>query len=104
MKIPKSLKILGKVWSLEYPAKRLPPDRWGDCDSPETPKRKIRIHKDIDVNSKQFLNIFLHEYTHAGEFTKDESWVKEFSDDLTKILWKMGYRKVETTRKRNKAK
>lgn len=89
---PKSLRILGKVWSLEYPAKRLPPDRWGDCDSPETPKRKIRIRKDVKVNSKQFLTLVLHECSHAAFWEKEEKEIDKFSKDIATILWNIGFR------------
>lgn len=92
MKIPKSLKILGKVWSLEYPAKRLPPDRWGDCDGPETPNKKIRIHKDVDITTQRFLTLLLHECSHAAFWEKDEKTINRFSKDISTILWNMGFR------------
>jgi hypothetical protein len=97
MKNQKSLKILGKTYVIKYC--KVPEDRWGDCDSPNTPKRQIRISNKIKPDSQEFLRVLTHEITHAGDFTKSEEWVDQFSRDLCNILWKIGYRINDQTRK-----
>lgn len=82
------IRILGRQYNLRFTNLK---NDWGRCDNPETPNPKILISK--DAKGKTELRNILHECTHAGDFTKDESWVDQFSKDLTDILWKLGYRR-----------
>lgn len=98
MKNQKSLKILGKTYVIKYC--KVPEDRWGDCDHPDTPGRQIRISEKL-TGEKQLI-VTLHELTHSLAYEMfSEEWVKKVGEDLGKALWKLGYRKIETARKRN---
>ena len=85
------IQILGKTWLLRFcePLK----DRYGDCSDPTSDRPAIRIDKTL--KGQKALQITVHECLHALDWTKDESWVHAASKDLSKILWDLGYRKVE---------
>lgn len=98
MKNQKSLKILGKTYVIKYC--KVPEDRFGDCDHPNTPNRKIRICETL--KGKEQLSVTVHELLHSVAFDLfSEEWVQKAGEDLGNALWELGYRKIETARKRN---
>lgn len=63
----------------------------GDCDSPDTPGKKIRIRSGLSEFDE--LDVMIHELLHISDWTKDETWVEETATEIAKILWKLGWRK-----------
>lgn len=84
------LKMRGKVWTLER--KRLK-ELDGQCDPPNLPNKRIFIH--AGLRGEKELDAIIHELTHAAHWDLDEPAVDEFSTDLARILWRMGYRKQD---------
>jgi hypothetical protein len=83
--------IRGKRWNLEF--RKLPGGDLGKCDSPETPNKTIVVNpnqKGVDV-----LGTILHEAMHAAHWDLDEEAIDSASDDIAKILWRLGYRRDE---------
>jgi len=86
------VKILDKIWTLVFvPRKILIESKWGDCDSPNTRHKKIRIAANLPP--KEELETVLHEALHAADWYKDEEWVEIVARDLTRLLWRLGWRK-----------
>lgn len=86
------VKILGKVWDLRFVNRLKPSTVGGDCDSPDTPNKAIRIVRGL--HPKEEGRIITHEILHCGEWNFDESWVDDFSRDLNEIQWRLGYRRL----------
>jgi hypothetical protein len=84
------VRILGKQWSIECDA-RLPDGVYGDCDPPDTPRRKIRLRK--GMSERRHLEVLIHEVWHAADWSRDEAFVSESARDMAEILWRMGYRR-----------
>lgn len=89
------IKILGKYWNLvrNYTG----PKYDGHCDSPDYPNKTICVHKAL--RGERELEILIHEIMHAADWTKDEEWVKDLSEDLARILWRLNYRRIKTEQK-----
>jgi hypothetical protein len=83
-------RILGKLWTIEDNA-RLADGVYGDCDPPETPRRKIRLRK--GMSERRHLEVLIHECLHAADWSKDEGWVGEVAHDIAVIIGRMGYRR-----------
>jgi hypothetical protein len=66
-------------------------DCWGYCTDPSEGNRLIKVHNQLK-NEKE-LEFIIHEMVHACFWDLDEAVVKEVGKDLSKALWKMGYRK-----------
>lgn len=82
--------ILGKRWELKITSK-LSRDCRGECEPPDSVKKEIRIRSTL--KGREFLEVLMHEILHAADWSKDESWVERVADDMSAILWKMGYRR-----------
>ena len=65
-------------------------EHWGLCDPPDKPGKKITI--DSGIRGQKRLEILLHEGVHACSWDLDEDAVAEISDDLSRMLWRLGYR------------
>ena len=83
--------ICGKRWKLVYV--KPPSGGMGSCDSPT--KKNKKIHIKPSLKGRQRLETEIHEFTHAGDWNKDEEWVEEFAHDLARILTRIGYRLPE---------
>ena len=89
------VKLLHKFWNLVFVSRmpkdpELPDDREGDCDSPTTPHKQIRILKSLEGEKR--LDRIIHEFTHAAFWHLDEEQVEAFGGDLSRALWRLGYR------------
>jgi len=103
------IKILGKVWDLKF-VNHLgyegPIEQqnlvWGDCSDPNQPNKTIRIRRGIsELESEECkLAVFIHEFQHAAEWSKDEEYVRKFGEDLARYLWRLGYRQDPEIRKK----
>jgi hypothetical protein len=83
--------VLGKRWRFKFT--RLAKGTDGECDDPTTPGKEIRIHKALD--EKTTLETVVHEVLHAADWHKKEEWVTEVGRDLSRVLWRLGYRRSE---------
>ena len=62
----------------------------GDCDSPQTKNKQIRVRSDLDGEER--LEVIIHELLHAGGWHRDEEYVEQEAKDIAHILWRIGYR------------
>lgn len=65
----------------------------GSCDRPVTeqsPSLQILLDNDSTL---QFLETAIHEALHACKWSKREKDVDETARDISKFLWRLGYRK-----------
>ena len=65
----------------------------GDCDDPLTKDKRIRIKKGL--NGLFFLDTILHEALHACFWMAAEEWVSQTANDMSTLLWRLGYRRQE---------
>lgn len=85
------VRIFGKHYRLVF-TRELPENRRGDCDPPHVKGKKIRIRKGL--NEEETLEVLVHEALHAADWHRDEEWVTIVAQDISKILWKLGYRRA----------
>ena len=83
------IKVCRKYWDLLFTD--LDEETRGECDSPDTHQKQIRICKTI--KEEEELEVLLHELLHAADWSKDEEWVEDASCDIARILWKLGWKK-----------
>ncbi len=80
-----------------YAIKRVPPskakDYYGKCNPPDKPCKALVF--DNTLKDKFKLEIEIHEALHALFFDMSEETVTEAAEDLTKFLWRLGYREQE---------
>lgn len=89
------LYIDGARWRFRFvKSSQIPPDRWGDCDPPSNPKRTIRVREAL--KAKDRLETVIHEVLHAQHPYASEQTVQQQSLELSRLLWRLGYRRVET--------
>lgn len=83
------LTILGRRWELVECDGRELPGRWGECDDPRTPGKRIRIRKRLSGQHR--VEILLHEQLHAAGFDMfDEGFVEQLARDLARNLGRAG--------------
>jgi hypothetical protein len=83
------VRILGRYWNLirrNFIGKGIQ----GDCDIPATGQKEIRVAQ--KCKGQLGLEVTIHELLHAAEWNLDEEFVRDFSEDAARILWKLGYR------------
>ena len=76
------IKVLGKYWRLTFP--KFMGELDGDCTSPTATHKGIRIA--AGLRGFDFLETCIHEVMHAGNWHASEDHVREFSEDLARIL------------------
>lgn len=84
------VKLRGKSYRIEKTGK-VGSKLWGYCTDPKFTNRLIKIHKTLENDDE--LEILIHEMLHACFWDLDEEVISEVGKDLSKALWKMGYRK-----------
>ena len=82
------VKVGNKYWNLLFT--ELDEETGGECDSPDTNGKQIRIATDLQKQDE--LEVIIHELLHAADWSKDEEWVEVIADDIARILWKLGWR------------
>lgn len=87
----KQIKLLGKRYSLKRPVYLK--KNWGDCDAPTAPRKAIRVIRGLQ--GKKELDTLIHEMLHACDWEKSEKWVSNTATDIARVLYSLGYRKVE---------
>tara|TARA_E500000331_G_C17257257_1_gene713635 strand:- start:2186 stop:2635 length:450 start_codon:yes stop_codon:yes gene_type:complete len=65
----------------------------GECDDPNIRYKKIKIKKGL--KGQHHLDTLVHEALHACLWMASEEWVSETASDISRILWRLGYRRVE---------
>lgn len=84
--------VLGKQWELVF-RKKLDENNCGECDSPDTPRKKIRIRS--GMRKELELDTTIHELLHAAGWHIDEVFVTQFATDAAAILTRLGWTKRE---------
>ena len=65
----------------------------GKCDPPDQPNKGIRVL--ATLKGEKELDTIIHEALHAAAWTVlDEGFVDQTAEDLARLLWRLGYRKV----------
>ncbi len=80
--------VMGKHWRLRF-VRRLPENIRGMCDSPELPRKQIRVLQSL--RGQEQLEVVLHELLHAANWHLDEEWVDQFAKDASHILTALGH-------------
>lgn len=91
-KIVRSITLRGKRYKFEKSGILYKKDR-GYCTDPKDTQRKIKIHKDL--YDQEELEVTIHEMLHACFWDIDEDVIAEVGDDISRALWRIGYRKIE---------
>ena len=83
------IKVGNKYWNLVFI--ELDENTGGECDSPDTKGKEIRIS--TDLQREEELEIIIHELLHASDWSKDEEWVEEIAQDISNVLMRLGWKK-----------
>ena len=86
------IKVGNKYWNLVFI--ELDENTGGECDSPDTKGKEIRIS--TDLQREEELEIVIHELLHASDWSKDEEWVEEIAQDISNVLMRLGWKKDGT--------
>jgi hypothetical protein len=87
-------KILGKTYNIVFVKKIGSKKDYGECCYSE---KRIKIDKSL--KGLELLDTIIHESLHGGFEILSEETVNEFAEDLSKLLWELGYRKVDLEEK-----
>jgi hypothetical protein len=71
---------------------------YGSCDEPRPKNPTLWVDMENMSESKQ-LEILIHESLHASDWNKSEVMVTQTAKDISRFLWRLGYR-VNTPRKK----
>ena len=74
-------------WRLRFVAKL---NAAGECDSPDTKKKEIRIRESLKGEDR--LDTIIHEALHACLWELDDDFVDTIASDIARVLWRLGYR------------
>lgn len=85
------VKIMGRMW--EFCRLSQLRKNYGWCDDPKTKGKRIAVWSRLTGLTE--LDTTIHECIHAGLPDIKEDTVSEFATDLARVLWRLGYRKVE---------
>lgn len=98
------VRLLHKIWEVVFVARTnlkgrkkardtgLDKEDRGDCDHPGAKNKKIRIADDLPPQEE--LEVTIHEALHACDWYKDEEWIETTADDIARLLWRLGYRRL----------
>lgn len=89
--------IRGKRWRLNF-VPNLGRDEdgheyYGKCDPPTALNKAIRVKRGLGQYAE--LETLVHEIIHAGQWDLSEQAVEEIGVDMTRALWRVGWRKVD---------
>lgn len=85
------IRIDGRRWLLVIGARLR--DRWGDCDPPDSKRRRIRVSD--QARGTAFVDTLIHELIHARWWSIDEQEVTEFAAEVTAVLQLLRDRVIE---------
>ena len=86
------IKVGNKYWNLVFI--ELDENTGGECDSPDTKGKEIRIS--TDLQREEELEVVIHELLHASDWSKDEECVEEIAQDISNVLMRLGWKKDGT--------
>ena len=86
------IKVGNKYWNLVFI--ELDENTGGECDSPDTKGKEIRIS--TDLQREEELEVVIHELLYASDWSKDEEWVEEIAQDISNVLMRLGWKKDGT--------
>lgn len=68
----------------------------GECDSPQKVGKAIRVRNSLNHPSRQerLLEVAIHEALHAIAWPIDEQLVRDGTEDIARLLGKLGYRRM----------
>ena len=64
---------------------------YGQCDHPNSVRPEIRINSRLKGGVK-LMDTLIHESLHASNWDLSEEFVTQFAEDMSRILWRLGYR------------
>lgn len=84
------VKILRRYWNFLFTNNVK--EGWdGECDDPTEKRKQIRVRSNLSEFRE--LETTIHEILHAADWHKDEEWVEKVAEDVSRVLWKIGWRK-----------
>jgi hypothetical protein len=78
----------GKRWRLDFVPAREIQGKFGDADCQ---KKRIRLCRSLLRSQSGLLETVIHEMLHAEGWPLDEAWVEEASDDIARVLIRLGF-------------
>lgn len=91
-------RLRGVPWEIRW-QKITSEDGWiGYCTNPSTHNRHITI--DPDIEGREELDVLIHEMVHACLWDLKEDAVDETADSISRVLWRLGYRKPDPRNER----
>ena len=88
MNKPKTHTFNGQQHDLDFET------RQGYCDSPNG--GKPTLYAPLDTGKpKMEMEILIHEMLHASNWYKAEHTVDRTAKDITRLLWRLGYRRKD---------
>jgi hypothetical protein len=79
--------ILGKRYRLLFTRVL---GRQDDADV-RVPGRTVRVRPDL--SDRDTMDAVIHEALHIADWSKEEWWIEGTATDITRILWRLGYRR-----------
>lgn len=90
-----SFLINGVKWLWRYTHLKGMAEGWTYLPDPKSPGMKGKVLIDDRLKGRARLNVEIHEFLHASNPTHNEEHVTQQGDDLSRILWALGYRLKE---------
>lgn len=87
--------INGVRWLWRYTRLKGQAVGWTFMPDPKNQGVRKKVLIDDRLKSRARLNTEIHEFLHAANPTHSEEHVSQQADDLTRILWALGYRQRE---------
>lgn len=84
--------INGVKWLWRYTILRGAAQGWTYMPDPKNLNVQKKVLIDARLKGRARLNTEIHEFLHAANPTQSEEHVTQQGDDLTRILWSLGYR------------
>lgn len=85
------IRIRGKFWNFVFGRTGKKYD--GHCEGPQVLNKTIAICEKLKGERK--LDVIIHEILHAAYWDLSEEAIEETGRDLSRILWRLGYREVK---------
>lgn len=82
----------GIRWLLRFTRLRGNADGWTYLPDAKAPRMRPKILIDERLKGRKRLEIIIHELLHVSFPTACEEHVTESGQDISKVLWKLGYR------------
>lgn len=87
--VVKTVTLMGKRFAF-IRSSRIPKNMFGYCTDPSYGNRIIKIDKKL--KGERELEVIIHEAIHSCIWAVSEQIVEEIGLDISRALWKMGYR------------